>query len=196
MGRKTKYQIGTDKVKAERKEKKALKEAEAPIVAGGVAEPAKEVTQAAQTSAVEEQIKKLSPQALQKMIDDYSKKDPYSLKGLNPAFRYRFLNRASEKLDRQTMRGWEIVTGDEADSIAKASKITTRQGQIQVGDGVLAKIPMEMYVAIRAKLQDLNRRTVGENSKSLRRDMGSKYSRNVEETLKVTEKGGREQTVI
>lgn len=191
MGRPSKYLVGTDRDKAARKEKaveKKVKKPAAPPSDPQIKEQAKIV------AGIEE--KELSKEQIAKLINDFSKKDPYNFKGLDSRFRYRLLNRSSDKLDRQTMRGWVIVTGPEAEKIADINKIHTRQGQIIVGDGVLAKIPMEVYVAYMAKLRDLNKRVIGQSTATLRRDMGSKYSRNVEESLKTQDRGQREETVL
>lgn len=143
-----------------------------------------------------QELNKLSQEKITNLIADFTRRDPYNVKGLDPRFRYRFLNRQDDRLDRQTMRGWEIVTGPEADRIAKESKVRTRNGQVIIGDSVLAKIPIEVFVAIRARLLELNRRSIGQSTKTLKRDVGSKYSRNVEESLKVKERGEREVVVI
>jgi hypothetical protein len=141
-------------------------------------------------------IQTMSPEQITAMLKDFTRRDPYNMKGLNPRFRYRFIRRGEENLNRQTSRGWEIITGEEAERIAKASKISLKTGQVWVNDGVLAKIPIELYMAIRAQLQATNRRVIGQSTNTLRRDMGSKYSRNVEESLKVGDRGQPDQVVI
>jgi hypothetical protein len=189
MGRSTKYVVGIDKKRLARKERAEKK---VQVVASEIKDSLKaaEKVEAAVASG------EYSKEQIAQLISDFTKVDPYRLKGLNPSFRYRFLNRQADKLDRQTMRGWAIITGAEAEKLAQDNKTRTRQGQIIVGDGVLAKIPMDVYVAYMGKLKDLNKRMVDQSSNTLRRDMGSKYSRNVEESLKVREKGQREVVEI
>lgn len=168
---------------------KVKKEKPAPVVEA----PSTEVPHVSKVGEID--WANVSEEELAKLVADYTKQDPYKLKGLNPAFRYRFLNRSEDRLNKQTMRGWVIVTGTEAKNLAEVNKIETRQGQIIVGDGVLAKIPMQMFIAIRARLEQLNRRAIGKSSATLRRDIGDKYSRNVEESLK-TRVGSRQETII
>jgi len=180
MGRPTKYKIGLEK-RVEKKKEKASQE---------------EINKLKVEEEIKEKMSKYTPEQVAKMVADFSKRDPFRYKGLDPRFRYRFINRAPDRLDRQTMRGWEIVTGQEAEKIASENKVTTRQGQIQVGDSVLAKIPFEVYLAVKKNLDDLNRRMIKTHSNALKRDMGRKYSRNVEEDLKIRDKGAREEKVI
>ena len=143
-----------------------------------------------------EMIAKMSDEQIAKIVQDFSKRDPYKLRGLDNRFRYRFISRKDDRLDRQTMRGWELVVGSEAEKIAKETKIRVRQGRIIVGDGVLAKMPLMLAIAIQKRNKNLSDRMIGASSSSLRRDMGSKYSRNVEESLKIKDRGTREQVVI
>jgi len=180
MARPTKYKVGLEG----RQEKKKQKEQDQ------VANVEKAIEQE------KERMSKLDEKQIAQMVADFTRKDPFLLKGLDPRFRYRFINRSADRLDRQTMRGWEIVTGPEAEKIAKLNKIKTRQGQILVGDSTLAKVPFEVYIAIRKNLDTLNKRVLGRNSAALKRDMGKKYSRNVEEDLKVRDRGNLEEKVI
>lgn len=188
----TKYKVGLSAAKEKKKAKEEAKQEENTEKEMKQEKPKEILANIKPITPLPADGETYTPDQIAKLIADFTKQDPYNLKGLNPAFRYRFINRQPDKLDRQTMRGWAIVTGPEAERIADNNKVKLHQGQIIVGDGVLAKIPMEVFIAVRKKLQDLNNRMIGKSSETLRRDMGSKYSRNVEESLKVRDRGLKE----
>ena len=141
-------------------------------------------------------LKDYSKEELAKIAADYTRTNPFRLSGLDSRYEYRFISRRDDRLNRRVMMGWEIVTGPEAEKIASETGIKTRQGQIILQDGVLARMPKQIVMAIRQRYQELGRRMIGESSKALKRDVGEHYSRNVEETLKVRDRGLKEVTVV
>uniref|UniRef100_A0A6M3KS39 Uncharacterized protein n=1 Tax=viral metagenome TaxID=1070528 RepID=A0A6M3KS39_9ZZZZ len=195
MGRKSKYFKDDGKVKKVPKpavyKKKDKGEVEgvkadikaAPIVTGPVSKRTYD-------------LKDYTNEELAKIVADYTRTNPFRLSGLDPRYEYRFINRRDDRMERRVMMGWEIITGPEAEKIASESGMKVRQGQIQLQDGVLAKMPKQIVMAVRRRYQELGSRMIGASSKTLKRDVGEQYSRNVEESLKVRDKGFKEVTVI
>jgi len=180
MGRKSKYlgDIGPKK-----KAKPSVADKKEPVITGPVSKRTYD-------------LKDYTKEELAKIVADYTRTNPFKLSGFDSRYEYRFISRRDDRLNRRVMMGWEIVTGPEAEKIASESGIKTRQGQIILQDGVLAKMPKQIVMAIRQRYQDLGRRMIGESSKALRRDVGEHYSRNVEESLKVRDRSIKEVTVI
>jgi hypothetical protein len=190
MGRKSKFSM--DNLIQEKKEAKAKIRAEkeareakvkAPIISGPVSKRTYD-------------LKEYSKEELAKIVSDYTRTNSFRLKGLDSRYEYRFINRKDDRLDRRVMMGWEIVTGPDAELIASESGLKLRQGQVILSDGVLARMPKQIALAIRQRCKDLGGVMIKESSKALKRDVGEQYSRNVEESLKVRSHGFKEQTVI
>lgn len=170
-------------LKAEIRAKKEARENKAPIISGPVSKRTYD-------------LKEYSKEELAKIVADYTRTNSFRLKGLDSRYEYRFINRKDDRLDRRVMMGWEIVTGPDAELIASESGLKLRQGQVILSDGVLARMPKQIALAIRQRCKDLGGVMIKESSKALKRDVGEQYSRNVEESLKVRSHGFKEQTVI
>ena len=182
MGRKKIYEVD-NLVEKKKQEKLAKKEKETPVITGPLSKRTFD-------------LKDYSKEELAKIVSDYTRTNSFKLRGLDARYEYRFINRKEDRLDRRVMMGWEIVTGPEAEKIASESGIKLRQGQIILSDGVLARMPKQIVMAVRQRYKDLGGVMIKESSKALKRDMGGDYSRNVEESLKVKERGMKEVQVI
>lgn len=194
MGRKSKFSI--DNLLKEKKEIKAKVRAEKEAREAKVPEEKKAPIISGPVSKRTYDLKEYSKEELAKIVSDYTRTNSFRLKGLDSRYEYRFINRKDDRLDRRVMMGWEIVTGPDAELIASESGLKLRQGQVILSDGVLARMPKQIALAIRQRCKDLGGVMIKESSKALKRDVGEEYSRNVEESLKVRSRGFKEQTII
>jgi hypothetical protein len=93
--------------------------------------------------------------------------DPLEVRGKQPGFHYRWLRKSDLNIARKKHAGYEIVQGDHPEAATLDTSTRMKKGvdvdsTVQVGDLVLARIPIEKHEEYRKRNQDkIEHRTRG-----------------------------------